>query len=487
VPAWDSLDADQRRLFARMMETYAGFLSHTDAQLGRVLAGLEGLGVLDDTVVVALSDNGASAEGGVLGTSNEHRFSHRLPETVDEMLAHHDDWGGHGAYPHYSWGWAWAGNTPFKLWKRYSWLGGSRVPFMVRWPAGIDPGRWGGTVRHQFGHAVDLLPTLLDACGVDAPAGLDGASLRPTFDDPAAPWPRTTQYFEILGSRAIVHDGWKATTDHVSRGVVDEEELLVGSRDLDADHWALHHLDDDPAEVRDLAGEHPEVVADLVARWEAEAERNQVLPLADDLVARAAAMTPRPYPPASRAVLVPPGGPVSDESLPHLFAGATITADVVVDAGGERASGVLFALGDHNSGFACFVDAGGHPRAALSIAGVVVEATAADPLGSGAATVGLAFVPDAATGGSRLDLLVGAADALPTPVASAAHGYSLPFAWQHGGTSLTLGYDTGFPVTPSYAVPARWTGALRQVVVDATRDLPRPPAAEVVQQMLTAD
>ncbi|MCB1016956.1 MAG: arylsulfatase [Acidimicrobiales bacterium] len=477
VPAWDDLDDEQRRLFARMMETYAGFLGHTDAQVGRLLTALEGLGVLDDTIVIALSDNGASAEGGALGTSNEHRFSHRLPETVPEMAALTDDWGGHGGYPHYAWGWAWAGNAPFRLWKRYAWLGGTRVPFLVRWPAGITSR---GEVRHQFGHAVDVLPTVLDACGVPVPEGLDGASLRPTFDDPAAPAPRSTQYFEMLGSRSIVHDGWKATTDHVSRGVADEEELLVGSRDLDEDHWSLFRLDDDPAEVHDLADEHPGVLDDLVARWEAEAHRNQVFPLADDLVQRIADLVPPEYPAPPHATYVPAGGPVSDEALPMVVGGATVTAAVEVPASGG--AGVLFAIGDHTSGFACWVD-DGRPCAALSIAGDVVEVAAAEPLSPGATTVGIALVPDPGTGGARLDVVV---DEPGRVVASTAHPHPLPFTWQHGGASLRLGHDRGFPVSASYDPDAAWNGGLTAVVVDTSPGATAPPAG-FAEAALSAD
>jgi arylsulfatase len=477
VPAWEDLAADERRLYSRMMETYAGFLSHTDAQVGRLLDALDDLGVADDTVVVALSDNGASAEGGVSGTSNEHRFSHRLPESVPEMAARAEDWGGHAGYPHYAWGWAWAGNAPFKLWKRYAWLGGTRVPFVVRWPAGIGAQ---GEVRHQFGHAVDLLPTLLDACGVEIPVDLDGASLRSTFDDADAAAPRSTQYFEMLGSRSIVHDGWKATTDHVSKGVADEEELLVGSRDLEADRWSLYRLDDDPAEVEDLAAEHPDVVADLVARWTAEAERNDVFPLADDLVQRIADMAPVPFPPAPRSTYRPAGGPVNDDALPLLFGGATITADTEVPE--PDASGVLFAFGDHVSGFACWVDQG-RLRAALSIAGDVVEVAAPSPFRPGPVVAGIALTPGDGDGGCRLELVTGAGREV---VASTPHEHTLPISFQHGGASLTIGYGRGFPVSASYDVHAAWPGPILEVVVDTPAGTV-PHREDLVDGALTAD
>ena len=231
-------------MLARQQEVFAGFLSHTDAQIGRVLAQLERLGVLDDTIVMLISDNGASGEGGALGTFNEHRFTEHVPDTVESNLAWYDELGGLRTYPHYSWGWAWAGNTPLRLWKRYTWLGGTRTPLIVHWPRGIAAR---GEVRDQFVHAVDLMPTVLDVAGIDAPDVVDGVTQQPV--DGASSAPRSTtrrhprrasvQYFEMLGSRSIVADGWKATTDHVSKGVADEERLLEGSRDFADDAWAL--------------------------------------------------------------------------------------------------------------------------------------------------------------------------------------------------------------------------------------------------------
>lgn len=262
VPAWDDLTDDERRLYSRMHEVYAGFLTHTDAQIGRLLDSLDELGVTDNTLIMVMSDNGASAEGGVAGTFNEHRFTHRIRDELSEILEHLEDWGGISGYPHYAWGWAWAGNTPFRLWKRYTWLGGTRVPLVVHWPHRISER---GSIRHQFAHAVDITPTILDACGLSMPEEVggvaqqrvDGSSMLETVTDRTAPAPRSSQYFEMLGSRSIIADGWKATTNHVSAGVLDEELLMSGSRDFAADRWAQFRLDDDFSEAHDLADEHP--------------------------------------------------------------------------------------------------------------------------------------------------------------------------------------------------------------------------------------
>ncbi|HEY2428534.1 MAG TPA: arylsulfatase, partial [Acidimicrobiales bacterium] len=354
VQDWGNMAAEERGMHAHMQEVFAGFLSHTDAQIGRVVDALAAAGRLDNTIVVVFSDNGASAEGGRLGSFNEHAFTARIPETVEDNLAHLDEWGGVRAYNHYSWGWAWAGNTPFRLWKRYTWLGGTRTPMIVHWPAGTSRT---GEVRPQFAHVIDLMPTLLQACGVDAPAvvdgvtqqGIDGAGLGATFTDPEAPSPRTTQYFEMLGSRSIVHGRWKATTDHVSTGVADEEELLTGSRSFGEDRWALFDLEADFSESHDVAGEHPDVVRSLEQRWMAEAGRNQVLPMDDGLVNRLLAFVPPAWPPSPVAEYVAGSGPVHDEAVPMLGGGFRITASVVVpDA---HAEGVLCALGDWNGGY----------------------------------------------------------------------------------------------------------------------------------------
>ena len=212
IEEWASLPRDARRMLARQQEVFAGFLSHTDAQIGRVLAQLDALGELDNTLVMLISDNGASGEGGALGTFNEHRFTEHVPDTVEGNLAWSDELGGLRSYPHYSWGWAWAGNTPLRLWKRYTWLGGTRTPLVVHWPRGIADA---GSVRDQFVHAIDLMPTVLDAAGVDAPdtvdgvaqQPVDGASIRATFTDAGArrrPATRST-------SRCSARARWSST------------------------------------------------------------------------------------------------------------------------------------------------------------------------------------------------------------------------------------------------------------------------------------
>lgn len=447
VPSWSELYADERTLYARMQETYAGFLAHTDAQIGKVLHTLEQQGILDDTIVILTSDNGASAEGGQQGTFNEMRFSHHLPESTERNLAFSDDWGGFRSYSHYALGWAWAGNAPFKLWKRYTWLGGTRTPLVVHWPAGIEAR---GEVRSQFCHASDIMPTVLDAVGVAVPdlvdgvpqQRIDGVSLGPTFDDAGRPSPRTHQYFEMLGSRSMYVDGWKATTDHVSMGVADEERLLGGSREFADDAWSLYDLRTDFAEAHDLAADQPEILAMLRTRWDDEAHANGVFPLYDSLMGRLEHLNLPEHRPDPRTTFLPGGGRI--EARGHAPAGA---------------EGVLCALGDWSSVYALFVT-GGRLHFALTIGGEQFVVRAEIDLPAGALDVACALQPvdgvvemtlhhgDEAVGRGRTEL-------------------SMPFALQHGGTMLCLGYDRGFPVCDSYEVPFAWTGEVTEVVVDA--------------------
>ncbi len=479
VTAWDDLSPDAQRMHARGQEVFAGFLAHTDAQIGRFLAFLERIGELDNTVVILASDNGASAEGGQYGTVNEHRFSAQLPETVEGNLSVHDEWGGFRSYNHYSWGWAWAGNTPLRLWKRYTWLGGTRTPLLVRWPAGIESRN---EIRDQFCHVVDIMPTVLDVCGVAQPEAVDGVpqdrfdgvSFRSSFDDPSAPDGRNTQYFEMLGSRSIVHGQWKATTDHVSKGVADEEALMTGSRDFASDHWALFHLDDF-SESNDVSAEHPEVVRELQQLWLVEAGRNNVMPMSEGLVDRISAVILGEYPPAPRSVFTP-GAPVCDESLPFLGAGFRIEVDTTVPSG--RADGMLCSFGDWNGGFALYVD-DSRLVFAYRPAGQLTSTSSTAPVPAGDHLLSVTCTPH---GPGDLEFVLGCDG---DQIASNRAATDLSFSFQHGGTMLRIGSDVGFPVVDDYTPPFTWEHPIRQVVVEGLA--PRAPSAAAVMDALHAD
>jgi arylsulfatase A-like enzyme len=481
VAGWAELTGDERRMHARQQEVFAGFLTHTDAQIGRLLSFLEETSQLDNTLIVLFSDNGASAEGGAEGSFNEHRFSARIRDTLAGNLARYDDWGGPRTYNHYSWGWAWAGNTPFRLWKRYTWLGGTRTPLIVHWPRAIQAA---GAVRPQFTHVTDLFPTILDAAGVAVPATVDGVpqqpvdgvSIRPSFSDPGAACGHDTQYFEMLGSRSIVHGRWKATTDHVSTGVIDEEERLTGSRRFDDDHWALFDLDGDFSEAADVAADHPAVVASLQELWLAEAERNHVLPLRDSLASAITAFIGPSWPAGNDRTYLPGGGPVSDESLPMLFGGFRLTAEVVA---AEPADGVLVALGDWNGGYALFA-VGGHLAFTLSRAGELIEVTASRPIPPGPGRLSVTYRPGP-EGNGTFELFHD-----DTAVGELSFDGGFPLALQHGGAGLRLGADAGLPVSPRYTVPAPWNGTLASVRIQAPGPQ-RPDPGDELRTALHAD
>jgi arylsulfatase len=493
VPPWDELPADERRLYARMMEVFAGFLTHTDAQIGRLLDFLRAAGHLDDTLVLLISDNGASAEGGPTGSLNEHRFVHDRLDDLADTLARIDDLGGFRAYNHYPWGWAWAGNTPLRLWKRYAWLGGVRTPLIAHWPAGI-PTPAAGMVRNQFCHAVDLLPTVLDAVGVDPPAvvdgvdqqPIDGASMRSTFDDPGAPSPRQTQYFEMAGSRSIVHGGWKATTDHIGRQLSVERDRVPGSHDFATDRWALFDMSSDFAEAVDVADQHPERVTELEALWWHEAGRNQVLPLDDSLIGRAVAMEPSPNLPRHRSVFRPGGGGVAEDLMPPLAGGFELTAHLDVPAadGSGACAGVICALGDRNNGWALYV-VDGRPAVAFSLFGALHRAASPGALAPGRRLVRLDYerARDRREGGGAVHLGVEGAC-----VAELELPHDLPFRWQIGGAGLHVGVDRGFPVCDEYDPPFPFTGIVDRVEIEIPhfaphRDDAARSAADVAQAL----
>ena len=352
VQGWDELSADERRMHARQQEVFAGFLTHTDAQIGRLLDSLDATGLLENTLVMVFSDNGASAEGGKEGSVNEHRFTAHLHESVADNLAAYDDWGGFSTYNHYSWAWAWAGNTPHKLWKRYTWLGGTRTPLIVQWPGHVaEP----GGIRSQFTHVIDLMPTILSAVGIEPPGevdgvvqqAIDGASLRRVLEEPETGEVHRTQYFEMLGSRSIFHDGWKATTNHISSGVLDEEELAIGSRDFDEDRWELFDLSQDFSEAVDRAEEEPERLRQLTELWATEADRNQVLPISDGMLDRFGGLIPPAWPAGSSRTYLPGAGPVHDESVPLLWGGFLPDgrASTPIGSGDRAASSAPWATG----------------------------------------------------------------------------------------------------------------------------------------------
>ncbi len=485
VQDWSTLSADERRLFARYMEVFAGFVTHADAQIGRFLDFLADRGDLDNTLVLLLSDNGASAEGSQVGTINEPHAWLGQAEGVAAAMQHIDELGGHRSFNHYPWGWAWAGNTPLQLWKRYAWLGGVRTPLVVHWPGQLAEA---GEVRQQFCHAVDLFATVLDAAGVPAPDVVDGvaqqpvegASIAATFADPAAVSARRTQYFEMHGSRGIYHDGWKATTDYVSP-LFGERRFLTGSQDLDDDHWALFNLDEDFAEARDLSAAHPKRALELRELWWAEAGRNQVLPLWEGPQSRTE-LHPGEYPAPAEASYVPGGGGICEAQLPPMIGGFTATADIEIPATGEGpAEGVICALGDLNGGWAFYL-LDGCPVSCLVSLGQATRVAGEQALASGPHVVSVSYEPSL-TGTARFCLRVDG-----KPVAEAGHGKPALFpGLATAGARMLVGRDRGLPFNADYEPPFPFTATLRRVLLRSAQHADPRTTADRVDQASHAD
>ena len=348
---WASLSGDEKRLFSRMAEVYAGFLSHADHQIGRLLDYLEEIGERENTLIVVVSDNGASGEGGPNGSVNEMKFMNGLPDEVADNLPMLDDLGGPRTYNHYPNGWAMAFNTPFKMWKRYEFNGGTCDPCIISWPAGSAAR---GELRGQYHHAVDIVPTILDVLGVVPPERIkghvqsrfDGVSMRYSLDDRDATGTRHTQFYSMLGSRAIWHEGWKAVTTHPT---------LSGWGQFNTDEWELYHTDVDRAELNNLAAEQPDRLRELVNLWFAEAGANGAFPL-DDRSALEIMQTPRPRMSAARNRYVYyPNTSEVPESQAVNVRNRSFSIGALVDLPGPGAEGVIFAHGSRFGGHTLYV------------------------------------------------------------------------------------------------------------------------------------
>lgn len=362
LPAWDTLSPDQKRVASRLMEVYAGFLAHTDAQVGRLVDALKASGQFDNTMFFYIvGDNGASSEGGLLGSANYFAPVQGLPESDAMRLAQLDALGGAGTYPHFPAGWAWALDTPFKWTKAVaSHLGGTRNPMVVTWPKGMAQR---GALRSQFGHVNDIVPTILEAAKIPAPAvvngiaqkPVDGTSLLYSFADAAAPTRHTTQYFEVFGHRALYQDGWMASAFHSRRPwtVID-----YSKKPFEDDQWELYDLATDFSQAHDLAQREPARLAAMKERFLREAARNQVLPLRNMTPGDARAL---PSLAAGRTSMtfLPGSGGVPESALPKTY-NRSWSVTATVDAG-EQARGVIAALGGHSAGWSLYLDGQGHP------------------------------------------------------------------------------------------------------------------------------
>lgn len=352
VRPWAELNADEKKLFSRLMEVYAGFSEYTDAQVGRIIEYLEASGQLENTIVLYAADNGASGEGSPNGSVNENKFFNGYPDELEENLKLIDVLGGPDTYEHYPTGWAAATSAPFKMFKRYSeYSGGTCDPLVISWPKGIKAR---GEVRHQYHHSTDIVPTILEACGLEMPTVYKGAEQYPlsgvsmvySFDAPEAPTQKKVQYYAMLGTRGIWADGWKAVAVHAP---------LTSKGNFDQDEWELYHVDVDRAEANNLAAEHPEKLQELIALWFSEAEKNLVLPLDDrSAVEQLGIERPAEEPARERYVYYPGTSPVPEGVAVNCRGRSyKILADVEITD--PNCSGVIFAHGSRFGGHTLFI------------------------------------------------------------------------------------------------------------------------------------
>lgn len=466
VRPWNSLSADEKKLFSRMAEVYAAMSEYTDVQIGRIIEYLEESGQLDNTLILYCADNGASGEGSPNGSVNENRFFNGYPDDIESNLAMIDKLGSPETYNHYPTGWAVAFSTPYRMFKRYSqYAGGTCDPLIIHWPKGIKAK---GELRHQYHHCTDIVPTILDCCGVRFPDEVDGikqvplvgVSMRYSFDGANAPTTKETQYYEMLSTRGIWHKGWKAATLHAP---------LTNIGKFDQDQWQLFHVDEDRAEAHDLAAKHPDRVKELAELWMSQAKKYDVLPLNDLDVPDLHEMEFKAAKPASGRYVYYPG----TTEIPEASAARTlgnsfkILAEVDFTADTE---GVICSQGSRFGGYTMFVK-GGKLVFIYNFLGIPPEQRlTCDAPKQGKHIVGVEFIKDKigknheALGKMTLyvdENAVGSGDFL---VQTGHYGLA--------GEGLAIGYDSGDPVTSEYKSRFPFTGgAIVKVIYDVAEDV----------------
>jgi arylsulfatase len=463
LPAWDSLTADQKRLYTRQMEVFAGFMAQTDEQVGRVLDAVRQSPSADNTLVfLMLGDNGCSAEGGLNGTINNMATQNGFPDDVQAMLKVIDEIGGPKHENHFAVGWAWAVDAPFQWTKQVaSHFGGTRSGFIVSWPARIKAKR---EVRSQWHHVIDVAPTIYEAIGIDMPetvngikqVPLAGVSMAYTFDDAKAPSRRTTQYFEILGNRAIYHDGWLACARHGLPWV------LIGKKgDFENDKWELYNLSADFSEANNLASQNPDKLKELQAVFDAEAKKYNVYPL-DDRFSERGDVPDRPSLTRGRSefVYLPGTVRVPEGTAPNVKA-RSHRITVELDIPPHNANGVLVAAGG-SAGYTFFVKNGRlmYENNFFGRERDLIQSKATLP--SGQATVVFEYTQDSKEygGGGTGRLLVNG-----NQVGEGKFAHVPPVRYSATET-LDIGMDLGEAVSNQYHGPNPFNGKLRRVTFE---------------------
>jgi arylsulfatase A-like enzyme len=473
IPAWDSMNADQKRLFERQMETFAGFAEHTDAEIGRLVTQLESIGQLDNTLFFYIvGDNGASAEGGTEGTFNEMMALNGIVGKAEQMMPHLENWGDPSTYPHFAIGWAWAGNTPFQWTKQVaSHFGGTRNGMVMHWPAGIKSK---GGIRSQFGHVVDVAPTVLEAAKLPIPKVVDGVKQRPmdgvsllySADNPKAKDRRTTQYFEMFGNRGIYHNGWVASTRHSIPW------LSVPLPPLKDDVWELYNVDVDFSQANNLAEKEPAKLKELQALFDKEAMRNNVFPIDDRRVERFnAAIAGRPDLMGGRTSLtVYPGmtGMMENAFMNVKSIHHKVRAEVTLTD--DKTNGVIIAQAGAFGGWTLYMK-DGKARHEYNFFGIErTKVGSTETLKSGKHVIEYEFIPDAAkpgTGGRSILSVDGKV------VAEAKIPRTQPFAFS-GDEGADVGLDGETKVSQDYKQGDNaFTGTISKVVIEQVKDAGR--------------
>lgn len=495
-PAWDSLSDDERKLFARQMEVYAGYQENADYNVGRVLKAIEEIGILENTLVIYIfGDNGSSMEGSTSGCFNELTVLNGVPLTPEQQMQLINQvygglaaWGGPATDPHFSCAWAWAGNTPFQWGKQVaSHFGGTRDPMVISWPARILDK---GGLRSQFTHVIDVVPTILEVAGIPPPRMVNGIEQMPmhgvsfayTFDDAKAPEQHTQQYFEIFANRAMYKDGWIASCrlDRIP-WEMDPQALTrfaPGAYDPEKDRWELYHVNTDFSQAHDVAAEYPEKLSELKALFWEEAEKYHVTPLLGGMAAFFGFL-PTFGATKTKFTYYPGVENVAPGMVPHTYGTSyAIEADVVIPAGG--ADGVLVANGDFLGGFALYIQNRKlhHTYSFLGIRSDTISSASSVP--SGPAVLRYEFIADAAkpgTGGKTRLLVNGRV------VAEGRLEHTVPARFS-AYACMDVGRDNNKPVSTTYKSPFAFTGTIKTVTFDL-EPMPKTPVekaeAEKVQ------
>jgi arylsulfatase len=463
VRPWNSLNADEKKLFAKMAEVFAGFSEYTDAQVGRIVDYLDETGQRENTIIMYCADNGASGEGSPNGSVNENKFFNGYPDSLEENMKYLDVLGSPDTYNHFPTGWATAFSTPFQMFKRYSqFSGGTCDPMVISWPKGIKAK---GEVRHQYHHVTDIVPTILDVTGIEMPEEYGGAkqypvngvSMRYTFDDKDAKTTKKRQYYAMLGTRGIWQDGWKAAALHAP---------ISNQSHFDQDRWELFHVDEDRSESTDVAEQNPDKLKELIAAWDEEAKNNFVLPLDDrSAVDMLAVKRPQAEPPRDQYIYYPDTSPVP-EGVAVSIRGRSYKILANVDLKTD-ADGVIFAHGSRFGGHTLFIK-DGQLHYVYNFLGIRPEQDfTSPPLAPGKHTLGMEFKREkAGEHGESLGtttLYVDGKAVANGPMRAQIGKFTL------AGDGLCVGFDSADNVSAQYKHPGTFTGGtIQQVAVDVS-------------------